>query len=867
MGRMVHVLDARWEIEPYDPVRAARLADALNLSLAAAAILVRRGYEQPAAAAELLAAGPRPGLRLAGADGAGEAILRHVGAGGAIAVFGDYDVDGVCSTAMMVRTLRGLGADPTWRLPSRAEGYGLAEPAIRELAAAGVQLLITVDCGVTAVAEVALAQELGIEVVVTDHHRPGERLPGCPVVHPDLGGDGDPGDALCAAGVVLHLARALRARAGLDPHDDEQDRARAGLDLHEDEQDRDLAGLATVCDMVPLAGENRHIARSGLAALARTRRPGLRALMRVADLEAGDVDARTASFRLGPRINAAGRLSRADAALELLLTDDDGRAGEIARELDLLNRDRRETEQRILHEAEARCAPQLAAGALVVAGEGWHPGVVGIVASRLVERHRRPCVVIGLDEQGGGRGSGRSIEAYDLHGGLAACAEHLSRFGGHRMAAGVELDAGAVDGFRAALVAHAGGSLAPADLRRVQRVDAVVSGLALTLELAEELERLGPFCGGNPAPTLLVPAARIEHVTAMGEERRHARCSLVSGGARARGIAFGVTQAALARASAEPQDVAVALERDRWRGAVRGRVLLRSASPARSGHVEDVGAQGFWAQFDRELAADPAAWWATAPAAEPGPAPAAAEARRPAGDAGHPAREASRPAREPRDRRGEGLAAVAGDLLTSGEPLLVVVADVARRRAGLERLAGMAPDGLAVAAWASIGADPSLAAVYRHVLALDPPPVSAGVGLLAAGPGDAVVHLGWGEPEREFTLAHWRGQLTIRPALVELWRALAGAAAGPSGEALAALLRGAGSYPRDGALAARLVGVLSELGLARYEPQSRVLVTLEAGVTDLQRSPAARAYAARLAEAERHLTQPPARSRAVARAG
>ncbi len=842
------MLDARWEIEPYDPARAARLADALDLSLPAATILVRRGHDEPAAAREFLAAGARPGVRLAGADAACEAILRHVAAGSAIAVFGDYDVDGVCSTAMMVRTLRGLGlgADPAWRLPSRAEGYGLAEPAIRELAAAGTELLITVDCGVTAVAEVALAQELGIEVVVTDHHRPGERLPGCPVVHPDLGGDGDPGDALCAAGVVLHLSRALRVGAGIDPH--------------HDEEDRDLAGLATVCDMVPLAGENRHIARSGLEALARTRRPGLRALMRVAELEAGDLDARTASFRLGPRINAAGRLHRADAALELLLTEDEERAGEIARELDLLNRDRRETEQRILHEAEAQCAPQLAAGALVVAGEGWHPGVVGIVASRLVERHRRPCVVIGLDEQGGGRGSGRSIGAYDLHAGLAACSQHLTRFGGHRMAAGVELDAAAVGSFRAALATHAGSSLAPADLRRVQHVDAVVSGSALTLELAEELERLGPFGAGNPAPALLVPAARIEHVTAMGQERRHARCSLVSGGARARGIAFGVTQAALARAGAEPQDVAVALERDRWRGTVRGRVLLRSASPSRRGRLEDVGDQGFWAAFDRELAADPAVWW-----------PAAAAA--------------GSPAPEPRDRRGEGLAGVAGDLLTSGEAVLVIVADVARRRAGLEQLTGMAPGGLAVAAWSAIGADPSLAGPYGHVLALDPPPVAAGVGLLGAEPGDRVVHLAWGEPEREFALAHWREQLSIRPALVEVWRALAGGAATPRGprggsiphgatkptasdEELAALLRGAGSYPRDGALAARLVGVLSELGLVGYEPQARTLAVLDAGRrTELEDSPAARAYAARLAEAVRHLTESAPRCRAFARAG
>jgi single-stranded-DNA-specific exonuclease len=823
---MVHVLDARWEIEPYDPARAARLADALGLSAEAAAILVRRGHGDPAAATEFLAAGPRPDLRLAGADAACAAILLHVEAGSAIAVFGDYDVDGVCSTAMMVRALRGLGADPSWRLPSRAEGYGLAEPAIRELAAAGIELLITVDCGVTAVAEVALARELGIEVVVTDHHRPGEQLPDCSVVHPDLVGDGDPGDALCAAGVVLHLARALRARVGLDPRGDEED--------------RDLAGLATVCDMVTLAGENRHIARSGLEALGRTRRPGLRALMRVADLEPGDLDARTASFRLGPRINAAGRLHRADAALELLLTEDEERAGEIARELDLLNRDRRETEQRILHEAEAQCAPQLAAGALVVAGEGWHPGVVGIVASRLVERHRRPCVVIALDGAGGGRGSGRSIGAYDLHAGLAACSQHLSRFGGHHMAAGVELDAGAVEAFRADLAAHAGSSLAPADLRRVQHVDAVVSGSVLTLELAEELERLGPFGAGNPAPALLVPAARIEHVTAMGEERKHARCSLVSGGARARGVAFGVTQAALARAGAEPQDVAVALERDRWQGTVRGRVLLRSASPARLGRVEDVGELGFWAELDRELAADPAVW---SPAAD----------------------EASAPVPAPRDRRGEGLAGVAGDLLTSGATVLVVVADVPRRRAGLERLAGMAPGGLAVAAWSAIAADPGLTAPYEHVLALDPPPTAAGVGLLEAG--GALVHLGWGEPERAFALAHWRAQLAIRPALVEVWRALAGNGAGPSGEELSALLRGAGTYPRDGALSARLVVVLSELGLVLYEPQARTLVALDAGRTDLERSSAARAYAVRLAEVEGHLTESAPRSRPVAHAG
>ena len=301
---------------------------------------------------------------------------------------------------------------------------------------------------------------LGLDVVITDHHRPGEELPDCAVVHPALGDYGCP--ELCASGVVLKLSEALFAAAGRDP-------AEAAEDV-------DLAALATVCDLVPLRGENRRIVREGLVALGRTRKPGLRALMEVGGVAPAELSEHSLGFRLGPRINAAGRMQRADAALELLLTDDAARAGEVARELDLLNRDRQEAETRILFAAEAACAPQAHQGAIVVAGEGWHPGVVGIVASRLVERWRRPCVVIALDDQGGGRGSGRSISAYDLHAGLAACSEHLVRFGGHRMAAGVELEAGAVEPFRRALAAHAGAALSPQDLITVERVDAIVPG-------------------------------------------------------------------------------------------------------------------------------------------------------------------------------------------------------------------------------------------------------------------------------------------------------------------------------------------------------------------------------------------------------
>jgi single-stranded-DNA-specific exonuclease len=800
------------------------LADELGLSPFTAAILARRGLTDATEARAFLAAADRhdPAL-LAGMPDACELVLRHVRAGSQVVVFGDYDVDGVCSTAIAIRALRALGADPKWRLPSRDEGYGLSEATVRELATAGAKLILTVDCGVTAVGEAALARSLGVDVIVTDHHRPGAVLPDCPIVHPALGGY--PFGELCGAGVALKLSEALRAAAGLDP-------AAA-------EEDADLAGLATLCDMVPLVGENRRIARAGIAALARTRRVGLRALMGVAALEPGDVDERAAGFRLGPRLNAAGRLGRADAALELLLTEDRDRADEIARELDGLNHDRRETELIITREAEELCAPQLAAAAIVVAGDGWHPGVVGIVASRLVERHRRPCVVIALDGDSG-RGSGRSIAPYDLHAGLTATGEHLVRHGGHRMAAGLTIAADRVTAFRAALAAHAGAALSPADLVPVQEAHAVVPAGALDLDLAEELERLAPFGAGNPAPTLIVPAARIEHVTAMGEKREHARFTLSSGAARARGVAFRASQRELADAGASEHDVAVSLERNRWNGAVEARVVLRSLTPTRPGAIEDLGPEpGLAAAVELELAADPAQWWSLPDTTSPATAPGAV-----------------------RDRRGEGFAGVAGDLLTSGESVAVVVADVARRRAGLERLvAGIASAAssdamprLPVVSWEAVGADPALAAGLEHLLLLDPPPIAAGLDLFGATGSSPLVHLAWNEADRAFTLACWRERLDLRPALVDLWRALErdGVLEGPM---LEAALRGAGPYPRGSVHCGRLVRVLGELGLAEWQASAGGgrLTCLNGERTDLDRSPAHRAYAARLAVVEAYL--------------
>ena len=421
-------------------------------------------------------------------------MLEHVERGSRITVHGDYDVDGVCSTAILVRALRTLGADVDWYLPSRIDdGYGLARSTVERLAARGTSLLITVDCAVTAVEEVALARSLGMDVVVTDHHSPradGE-LPDAPLVHPRV--NGYPCPDLCAAGVAHKLAQALLEGAGEDP-------ALADEDL-------DLVALATVADVVPLQGENRRLVREGLRVLAGTRKIGLRALMDVARVDPSGLDEAAIGFRLGPRLNAAGRLYRADAGLELLLTEDRERARAVAAELDTVNAERRDVETQIRFQAEALVAEHPEGRALVLAGEGWHPGVIGIVASRIAERHHRPTILIALDGEEGS-GSGRSIKAFDLLGGLHASAGHLLRYGGHKAAAGLthrRLGGRRVP--RGVPRARELRALTDDDLVPEVRIDAVAQGDALSLDLAEELQQLAPFGMGNPAVSLLVPAA------------------------------------------------------------------------------------------------------------------------------------------------------------------------------------------------------------------------------------------------------------------------------------------------------------------------------------------------------------------------
>jgi single-stranded-DNA-specific exonuclease len=798
----------RFEIASCDPLQVEALREALGCSRTLAQVLVRRGLGEPAAARAFLAADELHDPRaFAGMDAAVATILGHVRAGTRITVHGDYDVDGVCSTAILLRGLRRLGADADAYLPSRGEdGYGLAAATVERLAARGTRLLITVDCAITAVEEVAAARAAGLDVVVTDHHQPRADglLPDAPIVHPALGGY--PCPDLCAAGVAYKLAQALALAAGADP-------ATADEDL-------DLVALATVADLVPLRGENRRLVRAGLRALASTGKPGLRALMRVARADPSELDAGTVGFRLAPRINAAGRLRRADAGLELLLTEDEARARAVAEELDAANAERRAVEQRILFEAEAQVRELGPRPAYVLAGEGWHAGVIGIVASRIVERTNRPAILIALDAATGtGTGSGRSIPAFDLLGALHAAAPLLTRYGGHRAAAGLTIDAGRVGELCAAVEAHADERLSAADLVPVERVDAIVGGGVLGLALADELRRLEPCGMGNPGVNLLVPGAALADVRPMGEGR-HARFTVEAGGARCRAVSFGC-DGRLPVAPDVPADASFRLERNAWNGAVEPRLLLRHAAPSAPAPIELLGEP----PRERWLAA-------VLELLDGAPEPAAAPVAR----------------RTVLDRRGEGATAILADLVASGESVLAVCADVPRRLAGLSARAG----GFSLCAWATLAAAPRLAASFGQLVALDPPCGAAEHACLRAGSGAA--HLAWGEPELRFAQQINESEYDLRASLVPLYRALRdrGSAAG---EELERVLRGDGTHGRSARLAARVVRVLEELGLVSLDRDLPALTVLDAERTALERSATYRAATQRCEEGRRWLDQ------------
>jgi len=565
---------ADWQLDPCDRAAVGALALGLGIDEVTASVLVRRGLGDVEAARSFLE-GALPGhdpFALGDMREAVETIVAAVEADARICVHGDYDADGICATALAVLLLRELGARVEWHLPSRfEEGYGLNAGTLTRLAEEGVDLVLTVDCGITAVAEVEHARELGLEVVVTDHHRPAEHFPACPVVAP-LKGE-YPFAGLCGTGVVWKLAQAL-----------------LGPDHPFCERHLDVVALATVADVVPLVDENRGLALLGLRRLAQTQKAGLRALMRVAGVDPAIVDETAIGFRLAPRINASGRLCRPEAALALLLTDDDREATLLAEELEGLNRERQGIEERILREAidevESWPAAQREHRAYVVAGEGWHEGVIGIVASRLVERYNRPVVLI-TGTEGAWKGSGRSVAAFDLHAGLAACADELERFGGHRAAAGLTIEREHVEAFARAFAAHADSVLVDADLRPVTRIDAIVPGAKLGLPLCAELARLAPFGLGNPGVMLLVDGCEIFDASQVGDGK-HLRFRVKQRGRDAgQAIAFGLGGQLDRFRRDQRYDVAFRLQENRWNGVVSPQLVVRRVFDAAEG-VEDL---------------------------------------------------------------------------------------------------------------------------------------------------------------------------------------------------------------------------------------------------------------------------------------
>ena len=806
----------RIELAPYDLGCALALERELGVSHVLAQVLVRRGHRSPDGVRALLAADEaHDPSQFAGIDQALELIRGHIEAGQRITVHGDYDVDGVCATAIMVRALRSLGAEVDWFLPGRVDdGYGLSAATVDRLAQRGTRLLITVDCGITAVEEVAAARRAGIEVVISDHHAPRAdgALPDCRIVHPAV--CGYPCPDLCGTAVAYKLAIALGASSA--------------------QEDVELVALATVADLMPLTGENRRLVREGLAQLAGTAKPGLRALMEVSKTDPSALDAQALGFRLGPRINAAGRLARADAGLELLLTEDAERAREIAAELDAINAQRRAVEQSIGYQAEALIRAQGERSAYVLASDGWHPGVIGIVASRVVERHHRPAILIALDGEAPAQGSGRSIPGFDLLAALNACPEHLLRHGGHRAAAGLSIAPERIDAFREAIEAHADRVLSPEVLERRERVDAVASGAQLGLGLAEELIALEPCGIGNPAVTLLVPGARFEDVRPIGDGR-HARFSVSSGGARASAVSFGCDGRVAGR-DGEPLDATFRLDRNVWRGAVEPRLVLRESRPCAPRGIEVVGeppeylVAALW-ELDESL--DP-------PAAGPVSA-----------------------LRTVLDRRGEGPLAVLTDACAAalgdqgpgrGTNVLAVCADVQRRLPGLRERSG----GFALVSHDALARSPRLAEAYDHLVVLDPPTGGLADQLIRSGSG--YTHLCWGAAELRFAEQMHELEYGLRTSLVALYRSLR-LLRRVVGEELERLLRGDGPHDRPARLAGRLVRVLAELELVSLDRDLPALAIASEQQTELERSPAYRVYAQRYEDGRRFLNRATPRRR------
>jgi single-stranded-DNA-specific exonuclease len=560
----------RWVVAPPpDPAATHALADALSIPEPLAALLTQRGLTDPEAARRFL----RPSLdqlsdplTLAGIAAAVAVIADAVRSGSVILVHGDYDVDGQCASALLTRALRAAGARVETFIPHRLrDGYDFGPAGLAAAREVGAGLVLTCDCGITAVDTVRDARAAGIRVVITDHHLPGPELPAADaVVDPRRADDHSGLGHLCGTGIAFMLVRALVPVLGLSPN----------FPFHL----LDLVALATVADLVPLVGDNRALVKHGLRLMPASRWPGLRALLESAGLAGRELRAGQLGYIVGPRLNAAGRLGDAADGLRLLLTDDPAEARALAQRLERLNVERQALDQRTLEEALTQVDGTAHDAGFVLAGDGWHPGVVGIVASRVVERFGRPTFLIAFDGDVG-KGSGRSISRFDLHAALSACGDLLERFGGHQMAAGVTIRRPQLDAFRSRFTQLARTALGAEELGPEQRVDLVVSLGDMTPQLERLCRHLEPCGMGNPGPVFGVRGVRFTGPTRVGQG--HLKGWLEDGAHRLAAIGFGWADR-VPWLGDGPVDAAFRLEANEWQGAVTLQARLCALTPGLS---------------------------------------------------------------------------------------------------------------------------------------------------------------------------------------------------------------------------------------------------------------------------------------------
>lgn len=520
-----------WKVVEHDVELSKRLASELEIPLLIAQLLVNRGIVDARAAREFLypdLANLHPPSKMKGISNAVDRIKEAISRGEKIWIYGDYDVDGITSISLLMSCLKRLGADVDYYIPHRLdEGYGLKPEGVSDLKGRGCSLIITVDCGIGAAEEVQMANDAGMDVIITDHHEPRDEIPKALVtLDPKLEGSGYPFDGLAGVGVAFKLAQALMG----DKEDENQDFLQEQLDL---------VALGTIADVVPLTGENRIIAKYGLDVMNKMKRAGIRALCEVSDIAENSIASWTVSFRLGPRINAAGRVDTAHSAVQLLTTDSYQEAFEIAQKLDAANRERQNIERQILEAARHQLQRFDMAGekALILAEEKWHPGVIGIVASRLQEQFYRPVILISL-EGNQGRGSARSIPELDIFHALTKCSHLLEEFGGHKAAAGLSIAKENIGKFRNEFSRIISDTLSPEDLKPKVLIDAKVSIPQLSQEAVEKLSLLEPHGLGNPRPLLMLEGVALRGLPRIVGNGKHLQMTVSDGRAFLRTIAF-----------------------------------------------------------------------------------------------------------------------------------------------------------------------------------------------------------------------------------------------------------------------------------------------------------------------------------------